>query len=195
MNDQTNAGPSVDYGPLADLIGGWEGDKGMDVAPDPDGREENPYYETITFEGVGNVRNAESQTLAVLHYRQIVRRKSDHEVFHHETGYWMWDRSAGVVMHSLAIPRAVAVLAGGRWDESGRAGGIVTLEVTASHDDPSWNIVQSPFMQKNARTTAFRHKITVSPERLSYSETTIVDIYGRVFEHTDENELTRASTN
>lgn len=39
----------------------------------------------------GNVTNAETQHLTVLHYHQIVRHKSDGEVFHNETGYWMWD--------------------------------------------------------------------------------------------------------
>ena len=37
-----------DYGPLTNLIGTWNGDKGMDIAPEPDGTEHNPYYETIT---------------------------------------------------------------------------------------------------------------------------------------------------
>lgn len=41
-------------------------------------------------------------------------------------------------------------------------------------------------MEKNARTTAFSHKILMDGDRLSYSETVILDIYGRVFEHTDK---------
>jgi hypothetical protein len=52
----------IDYGPLAALVGTWQGDKGMDVAPEPDGTEENPYYETIVFEAAGDVSNAETQT-------------------------------------------------------------------------------------------------------------------------------------
>ena len=41
----------IDYGPLAGLVGKWQGDKGMDIAPDPDmAKEENPYFETITFD-------------------------------------------------------------------------------------------------------------------------------------------------
>ena len=47
------------------------------------------------------------------------------------------------------------------------------------------------FKRDNARTTAFRHHITVGNGKLSYSETTNVDIYGKVFEHTDRIELTR----
>ena len=180
----------ADYGPLAGLIGTWEGNKGMDVAPEPDGAEESPYYETIAFQAVGNVENAELQELAAVHYRQIVRRKSNREVFHDETGYWMWDAKAGIVMHSLVIPRAVSVIAGGTWEESSRAENGVILEVAAKQDDPDWSIIQSPFMRETARTLEFRHKITVGGGKLAYSETTVVDIYGKVFEHTDQNELT-----
>lgn len=189
MNDTTENG--MDYGPLAMLIGSWQGDKGMDVAPEPDGREENPYYETIVFEGIGDVCNAETQRLMAVHYRQIVRRKSNDEVFHDETGYWMWDEAAGVVMHSLTIPRAVAVLAGGPCPEGWRQGGAVTLEVAARLGDADWGIVQSPFMRDHASTTAFRHRITVDGKTLHYAETTELDIYGRHFEHTDENQLQR----
>ena len=38
----------------------------------------------------------------------------------------------------------------------------------------------------------FTHRVAVGNGILSYRETTIVDIYGKRFEHTDENELTRA---
>ena len=44
----------VDYGPLAALVGTWKGDDGMDVAPEPDDDERNPYYETIVFEEAGD---------------------------------------------------------------------------------------------------------------------------------------------
>ena len=45
----------IDYGPLAALIGTWKGDKGVDRAPESDGEERNPFYETITFEAAGDV--------------------------------------------------------------------------------------------------------------------------------------------
>lgn len=180
----------VDYGPLTGLIGTWKGDKGMDVSPEPDGEEHSPYFETIIFEPIGTVTNAETQHLTALHYRQIVRRKSNGEVFHDETGYWMWDAKAGLVMHSLLIPRAVGVLAGGTYHKSPDKGEVVTLEVRAKQDDPSWNIIQSPFMQENARTLEFHHKIQVGQGKLTYAETTVLEIYGKVFQHTDQNELT-----
>lgn len=185
MSNESN----FDYGPLTDLVGTCKGDKGLDVAPEPDGVENNPYYETIIFEPIGDVTNAESQVLMVLQYRQVVCRKSTDKVFHDESGYWMWDSRSETIMHSFTIPRAVCVLAGGKHSGAKNEDGSVTLKVSANVDDAQWGIIQSPFMQDNARTTAFRHHITVGNGRLSYSETTIVDIYGKVFEHTDDNEL------
>ncbi len=179
----------VDFGPLRGLIGVWKGAVGIDVAPEPDGRESNPYFETITYSPVGGVTNAESQNLAVIHYRQIVQRKSDGEVFHDETGYWMWDPAAEIVMHSLVIPRAVCVLAGGKYSGKKNTDGRVVIEVAARIDDKDWQIIQSPFMQKNASTKEFRQEVIVGNGKLSYSETTMVDIYGKMFEHTDQNEL------
>lgn len=181
----------INYGPLTSLIGTWEGDKGMDIAPEPGGFEENPYYETITFEAAGDVENAESQVLSIVRYHQVVKRISNDEVFHDEIGYWLWDPSTDIIMHSLTIPRGVCVLAGGKAPASPNPLDGITLSVTAKLGDPDWGILQSPFMRDNARTVEFRHSITIKDKRLSYTETTVIEIYGnKTFKHTDDNELT-----
>lgn len=182
---------SIDYGPLTGLVGVWKGDKGTDIAPDPNGTETNPYHETITFSAIGDVKNAGSQVLAVLHYRQIVQLKSTDDVFHDETGYWMWDSKAATVIHSLTIPRAVSLLAGGSYAGEKDSDGNVIIEVSAAVDDKDWKIIQSPFMRDNASTTKFTHKIVVGNNKMSYFETMMIDIYGKTVEHTDENELVR----
>ena len=180
----------IDYGPLKPLIGAWYGNHGTDIAPEPYGEENNLYFETITFNAAGDVTNAESQELVALQYRQLVQRKSNGKVFHDQSGYWMWDAANALVMHSFTIPRAVGVLAGGEFGGVESDGG-VRLEVYASLDSADWPIMQSPFMRDNARTTAFRQQLVVHADRLSYSQTTMVDIYGKVFEHTDDNKLVR----
>jgi len=179
----------AEYGPLAGLIGTWTGDKGLDIAPEPDGLDETPYYETIVFEAAGYVQNAESQTLMIVRYHQIVRKKANDEVFHDQVGYWTWDAQTGVVAQSLTIPRAVCVLAGG--EASTEAGGETTLIVRAKRGDNDWGVVQSPFMRDNASTESFEHTLSVAGDRLKYSETTVVAIYGRTFDHVDANELVR----
>ncbi len=183
----------VDYGPLQDLIGIWQGDKGLDVAPDPEGAENSPYYESINYSACGDVTNAETQVLAAIYYRQIVKRKSDNSVFHDQTGYWMWDAARQLIMHSLTIPRAVCVLAGGQYTGSKTPDGSVIIEVVADVDNPDWAIIQSPFMQGNARTTSFSQNIVLGNGKLSYAQTMMVSIYGKTFEHTDKNELTLSS--
>jgi hypothetical protein len=187
MSDQANA---IDYGPLQALIGTWEGDKGMDISPEPEGTEESPYYETLAFTPIGDVENAESQVLTILRYQQIVRRKSDDQIFHDQTGYWTWDAREAVVMQSVVIPRAVCVLAGGQHTDDGST---LSVSVAAKLGDPDWGIIQSPFMRDNAKTVAFRHEWSVTDGVLSYAETTSLEIYGRSFEHTDENQLTLTS--
>ena len=96
---------------------------------------------------------------------QVVQRKSNDKVFHRQTGYWMWDAKAGIVMHSLEIPRAGAVMAGGTYNGATNDDGQAVVEVVSSADDG----------------------------KMPYSQTTLVDIYGKKqFVHTDENELTRS---
>ena len=182
-------GDEVDYGPLAVLLGTWSGNRGVDVAPEPDGEAETRYHETIRFEAAGDVTNAEEQTLAIVFYVQEVRRVTNDEIFHHETGYWLWDAATGCVMHSLQIPRAIGLIAGGTARADGEGGTVFAVE--AALGNPDWGIVQSPFMRDKARTTAFTHRVVVRGARLSYEETTTVEIFGRTFQHTDRNELQR----
>jgi hypothetical protein len=179
----------MDYGPLACLIGTWKGDSGMDVAPEPDDTEHNPYYETIIFEAAGDVTNAEEQILSVVRYHQEVCRKSNDKVFHDQVGYWLWNSATDAVIQTLTIPRAVSLLAGGSATVEGER---TVFNVRARDGDAKWGIIQSPFMQEKARTLEYRHQLTVVGDRMRYTETTVLDIYGdHHFDHTDENTLQR----
>ena len=174
----------IDYGPLGCLVGEWRGEQGMDIAPEEDGPDENPYYETISFEASGDVDNVGTQFLSILRYFQLVRRKSNRKVFHNESGYLTWDPDKAVVTQSFAIPRGVAVVASGTGEivEGG-----ALIRVFADED----GITQTPFMKDKARTLSFAHEISVLGDTLRYRETTMVDIYGGPFTHTDENTLKR----
>ncbi len=184
----------IDYGPLAGLIGKWKGDKGVDRAPAATGGEErSPFYETLLFEACGDVDNANEQVLSIVRYHQVVHRKSNDKVFHNESGYWSWDAKNGILMQALTIPRGFALVAGGRFDARESYSGELTLEVKAADGDAEWGIVQSTFLREKARTLAFSHKIVIHGDSLSYSESTQLKIYGREYNHTDVNRLTRAS--
>lgn len=180
----------IDYGPLQGLIGTFNGDKGIDIAPDrEDGKEENHFFETITFSPAGEVVNADEQRLAALHYHQIVTRKGDDAVIHNQTGYWMWDKERKLIMHSIAIPRGLCLLASGtaHIDEDGS----VLLKAVSDLKHKDYTITQATFLKEKAKTIAFDIKLTLRDDELHYFETTLVDIYGGIFEHTDTNTLTK----
>lgn len=185
MNDKN-------YGPLSSLIGQWKGDKGTDIAPAPDHTDNIPYHETLIFEAAGSVTNAKKQTLWVVRYHQVVQRISDNEVFHDQVGYWTWDPEQQEVIQSLTIPRAMCVLAGGK--ASTMQNGAVQLDVAAQIGNPHWGITQSPFLDNNAKTTAYNHQLIVDGDVLTYTQSTMLDIYGKSFDHTDGNTLTRSDS-
>jgi hypothetical protein len=189
LEDEMSDQDQVDYGPLQALIGRWSGDRGKDLAPTPEGAEETAYAETLEFEAIGGPTNANEQSLAVLRYHQVVARKDDGEIFHDEIGYWMWDAKVGVVMQSLAIPRGVCLIASGSLSGTREETGALLLEV--STENKGGEIAQSNFMMEKARTTAFFHRITLADGKLHSFENTKLEIYGKSFDHTDENVLVK----
>lgn len=180
-----------DYGPLAPLIGTWVGDHGVDVSPEPDGEAREPYFETLFFEGIGDLDNAEEQDLFALRYHQTVVRKRDSKVFHNQTGFWSWDSASKTVFHSFSIARGLAVVAGGTHDGLVGPDGSVKLAVKASLEHPNWTIVQAPFLMEKAKTTGFEMDVSVKGNQLKYNQTTFLEIYGRTFDHTDNAVLRR----
>ena len=179
---------TADYGPLELLFGTWKGDKGEDFAPEPDEDATSPYYETITIERAGDVDNADEQVLAIARYHISVRRKSNDETFHDQVGYWLWDKENGIIMNSFTIPRGLCVLAGGKFDANKANNSRITFNVKAKPGEEC-GFVQSPFMTEKAKTLEFNQKLIVSKDTLSYTQTTVLDIYGRNFDHTDFNTL------
>jgi hypothetical protein len=191
MSDHTVIA-GINYGPLAALVGSWQGDKGVDRSPEPEGEERSPYYETIDFEAAGDVTNAESQTLSVVRYHQVVTRKSNDEVFHDQIGYWLWDPADNTIVESFTIPRGVAVVAGGTLAPPADASQELVFEVAANAGSSQCGIVQAPFMFEQARTTAFRHTIAVKGDEMRYSQSTTLDIYDKKsYDHSDVNTLRR----
>lgn len=182
----------INYGPLAALVGVWEGDKGMDIAPEPDGDEHNPFYERIEFVAAGDVTNAEEQTLSVVRYHQEVRRKSNDKVFHDQVGYWLWDPADDTIVECFTIPRAVAVTAGGKLGQPEDLSGELVFNVAARAGAEDFGIIQAPFMSEKARTTGFTHTLTVKGDDMHYTEHTMLDIYDKVdYDHSDSNTLRR----
>lgn len=180
---------AIDYGPLTGFVGLWTGGQGVDVAPEPEEDEQSAYYERLVFEPAGDVDNADTQELVMLRYNQTVMRKRNDEVFHNEAGFLSWDAERALVMQSFAIPRGLALVAGGSVEI---AKGTVLISVQAIAGDGEWSISQAPFLTEQARTSRFTRTYRLHGDTLSYEQTTFLDIYGRKVSHTDSNMLKRS---
>ena len=183
--------PTNELGPLASLLGTWEGDKGHDTAPSADRKSEITLFrERVTFEPTGRVDNHE-QTLFGLRYTKRAWRIGEADQFHEEIGYWLWDASAKQVICCFMIPRGVTVVAGGTVEPSAR-----TFELRAEVGSNTYGICSNKFLDEQFKTVAVTLKVTVeSPSTFSYEENTELKIKGQaaVFNHRDKNTLRRIS--
>lgn len=181
----------VDYGPLAQLIGKWIGNKGLDDAPDADANSDlSAFTDEMVFTVAGPAENAEEQNLVSVKYHHVVRKLENGHIFHDQIGHWIYEKSTNIIMHSLTIPRAVCLLAGGEYQEDN---GVSIFNVEASAGSETYGIVQSPFMLEKAKTKAFKMNLSVKDNELNYHEVTSLHIYGKDFEHIDKSTLFRVT--
>jgi len=174
-------------GPLAQLAGVWEGQKGSDQAPsDNRGIEHNKYKERITFDPFGPVNNHE-QTLYGLRYTTTAWRLGEMEPFHEEYGYWLWDAQAEQVLRCFMVPRGVTVLAGGTVKADA-----TEFQLAADVGSPTYGICSNKFLDLEFKTVRYELKVKIIDKNtFTYFEDTQILIKGRqdIFHHTDENTL------
>lgn len=177
------------WGPLANLIGTWEGSKGDDTAPGDDrGTEKNSFKESFTFTAFGPANNHE-QTLYGLSYVRTAWRLGEDLPFHEQLGYLLWDAKTQDLMHSFMIPRGMTVLAGGK-----ATGDAKNFELTANLGSPTFGICSNPFLDREFKTIKYIAKLTIENEStFRYEEDTQIQIRGKeqIFHHIDKNTLNR----
>ncbi len=182
---------NVDYGPLAQLIGKWVGNKGLDNAPDAKANpDETSFTDELIFTIAGPSENSEEQNLVSIKYHHVVRKLENGHIFHDQIGHWIYEKSTNIIMHSLSIPRAVCLLAGGKYQENN---GESIFNVEAKAGSQTYGIVQSPFMLEKAKTKAFKLSLSIKGNELNYHEVTSLHIYENDFEHIDKSTLFRVT--
>ena len=179
-----------DLGPLAPLIGEWEGHRGYDDAyVYARGREEHaPFRELSTFTPAGPAHNG-AQALYRLDYRTTAWRIGEEIPFHTEIGFWFWDAEHDLVMRGLITPRGIVVLAGGP-----ARPGDTELTVSADATDGAFGILSNPHLTSTARTTRFVMTVDLSKrDEFSYDQQTFMYQPHREDEycHGDRNTLVR----
>lgn len=176
-------------GPLAALAGTWEGEKGTDVAPSADRKSAtSKFKEIISLEPFGPADNHE-QSLYGLRYALTAWRLGSPDPFHEDRGFFLWDASAKQVMRCFAVPRGIAVLAGGSCEPNAQA-----FTIRAEVGSPVYGICSNPFLDREFKTVSFEMTVTMGGDgSFSYRQDTVLQVpYSKsLFHHTDTNTLRR----
>ncbi len=178
----------ANLGPLTALAGTWEGARGMDVTPKPDGPERQVYIERIDLQPIDPQANG-PQLLYGLRYHTHIVKPDEIETYHDQVGYWLWEPATGALIHTLTIPRGQVALATGKAARDAK-----TFEVVARRGATENGICSGWFLEQAFTTTEFTLKVTVNDDGTwSYFEDTVLLVKGQAepFHHTDGNTLAK----
>ena len=190
----TTSAPAADvialWGPLAHLIGDWQGSGGLDTAYSHSRHEVlgTPYTEKMTMKPFGPVENGR-QSLYGLDYKTAMWRESEENPFHTEVGYWLYDAANHEILRGFVVPRGVTVLAGGA-----AAPDATSFTMSAKVGDPTYGIAENRYLGANASSTSYEVTVTIGTDGTwSYEETTMLrmSVLPEPLAHTDRNTLRR----
>jgi len=175
-------------GPLSQLVGSWEGDKGYDVMNTHSVPTEKAYHESITFEPVGPIKNG-SHELFGLRYTTLSWPNGTEEPFHQELGYWLWSPEDHQVVRCFTNQNGVTVHAGGQCDTDSQH-----FEMSASADSDEYGISSCPTLNDGCKTLSYNLKMDMlNDKQFSYSEEYHLknSLEEDVIIHTDKNAMTK----
>ncbi len=180
---------STEWGPLAPLIGEWEGEGGLDTAysHSKEAVLGTPYLEKCTMKPFGPVDNGD-QHLYGLDYRSAMWRGDEENPFHTEVGYWLYDAATGEVLRGFVVPRGITVLAGGTADADAS-----TFTLNATLGGERYSIGENTYLAENASTLSYEVTVNSGASGWSYDETTLLRMneFDEPLAHTDHNTLKR----
>ena len=140
-------------GPLRGMAGIWEGQRGLDVKPKVDGEKKQAYVEHMELQPIDPQTNG-PQLLYGLRYHTHIVKPDQIKTYHEQVGFWLWEPATHTVVHTLAIPRGVTVMAAGKANADARE-----FELLATHGAENFGICSTPFLDHAFKTVEFRIKV------------------------------------
>lgn len=177
---------NVALGPLAPLIGIWEGDSGIDVSRIKSKETITRFREKTVFEPLGPVKNG-PQTLYGLRYSTTVWQIGEVDAFHEEIGYWLWDGGRKQIMRCFTIPRGVLINAGGTAEADSK-----NFHLCAESGSETYGILSNKYLDETYKTKKYLLDFVINDDSsFSYKQDTQlwIPINKAIFHHTDKNTL------
>jgi hypothetical protein len=109
--------------------------------------------------------------------------------FHDEVDYLLWDSAHGQVIRCFAVPRGLAILAGGNAKPRDKS-----LTLTAEPGSKGYGLSQNKYLLERAAATAFECVFTFNDDgTFSYTSDLTLKLAatGSEMRHTDRNTLHR----
>ena len=175
-------------GPLTRLAGIWQGAKGVDLNPKAGGPERRDFLERIEMQPIDPQPNGPQLFYGLRYHVHIVSTDEDTS-FHDQVGYWLYEPATGLVVQTVALPRAQTALAGGRASADGSR-----ITVRAERGTPGYGISSTDFLEWAFRTDSYELEVSFLPDGgWSYVSTTLLQVRGRAapFRHVDRNTLAK----
>ncbi|HEX4097778.1 MAG TPA: heme-binding beta-barrel domain-containing protein, partial [Caulobacteraceae bacterium] len=125
-----------------------------------------------------------------LRYHVHIVASDENTSFHDQVGYWLYEPATGLVVQTLAIPRAQVALSSGRASADGSS-----IIIRADRGGPGYGICSTDFLERAFRTDSFVLEITFEPDGgWSYVSTTVLEVRGQgPFQHVDRNRLKKVA--
>ncbi|WP_207063306.1 heme-binding beta-barrel domain-containing protein [Motiliproteus sp. SC1-56] len=158
---------NIQLGPLAHLVGSWEGIYGEESEESRSKTGSTSYRETITFEAIGPVDTG-SEMLYGLRSSTLAWAygESDEEPIHEELGYWFWCPKEQRIIRCFTNHSGVAINAAGTCAPDAER-----FEIAAEAGAEQYGISSTPSLNRNCRTLSYRMALSIEDANtLSYQE-------------------------
>ena len=191
MADKIIMGPQK-LGPLTPLVGEWEGNVGIDLSyhNNDDETIETRYFEKAWYKPIPIVENGH-QKIEGLNYEMTAWRHGEEAMdpFHNEVGYLLWDKANKQIIRCFAVPRGLAILAGG--DAGSRD---KSLTFKAEPGEATYGLCQNKYLMERAKAISYASMFTFNDDgTFSYTSDLVLKLAatGEEMHHTDQNTLHR----
>jgi hypothetical protein len=178
----------ANLGPLRPMAGIWQGTRGLDINPKPEGPKKQAFVERYELQPIDPQTNG-PQLLYGLRYHTHIVKPGEVETYHDQIGYWLWEPATGQLIQTLTIPRGQVVMALGQASADAKS-----FELTAKRGEMTNGICSIAFLEHAFRTESYRIRVTINGDGTwSYDEDTVLMIRGssEPFHHADRNTLTK----